>query len=93
MTDTSGMGVAGAAIVVDENTGAVAKTVTTSSRGEFWKLLLPGQYRVTAYQNLCSTAEVILHSETIDITVTEGRPLVLQDMLLNMVMPCINIPK
>ena len=93
MTDTSGVRISGAEIIVAENTGAFVKNVTTSSRGEFWKLLLPGQYRVTAYQNLCSTGGVILHSETIDIIVTEDRPLVLQDMLMDRVEPCDNIPK
>ena len=93
MTDTSGGRIAGAEIVVAENTGAIAKNVTSSSKGEFWKLLLPGQYRVTAYHNLCSTAGVILHSETIDITITEGRPLVVQDMLLDKAVPCDDKPK
>ena len=93
MTDTSGVRIAGAELVVAENTGAFAKNVTTSSRGEFWKLLLPGKYRVTAYHNLCSTAGVRLHSETIDITVTEGRPLVVQDMLLDKAVPCDDKPK
>ena len=40
-------GVAGAVVRVrDKAGGEVGKSVSSSERGEFWKLLLPGQYTV-----------------------------------------------
>ena len=48
--------VAGAIIAVtDYEGGPIAKNITTSSRGEYWRLLMPGQYRV-CYSNLISTS-------------------------------------
>ena len=86
--DTSGVGVAGADIVVHENNGNSAKNVTSSARGEFWKLLLPGQYRMTAYHDLCSTRGVILYSRTVEMTLQEDRVMVVLNLLLDRVGQC-----
>ena len=85
--------VAGAVIYVEELSGPLGKNVTTSSRGEFWRLLLPGQYRISAYQNVCSTGGVILHSEAVNVTITEESPLVIQDLVLDRVAPCGSGPR
>ena len=77
-----------AVITVHTLAGPLGKNVTTSSRGEFWRLLLPGQYKMTAYQDVCSTGGVVLHSETVNITITEENPLVVQDFVLDRVAPC-----
>jgi len=87
-SNSSDATVAGAVIYVQELSGPLGKNVTTSSRGEFWRLLLPGQYRISAYQNVCSTGGVILHSEAVDVTITEESPLVVQDLVLDRVAPC-----
>jgi len=84
----SGTSVAGAVIVVQEATGTLGKNVTSSSRGEYWRLLMPGQYKITAYQNVCSTGGVILQSETVNVTITEDTPLVVQDLVLDRISPC-----
>ena len=90
MKDSSGASVDGAVIVVQEPNGSFGKNVISSSRGEFWRLLLPGQYKVTAYHNGCSTGGVLLQSETVDVAVTEDSPLVVQDLVMDRVSPCEN---
>ena len=92
-SNSSDATVAGAVIYVQELSGPLGKNVTTSSRGEFWRLLLPGQYRISAYQNVCSTGGVILHSEAVNVTITEERPLVVQDLVLDRVAPCGSGPR
>lgn len=82
-----------AVITVHTLAGPLGKNVTTSSRGEFWRLLLPGQYKMTAYQDVCSTGGVVLHSETLNITITEENPLVVQDFVLDRVAPCGSGPR
>lgn len=85
---------ADAEIFVETDSGALGKNVTTSSRGEYWRLLLPGQYRVTAYKDFCNTGGVILHSETVNITITEDNPLVVHNFVLDAgVIPCGNGPR
>jgi len=91
--DTAGVGVAGADIVVQEINGPSAKNVTSSARGEFWKLLLPGQYRMTAYRDLCSTRGVILYSRTVEMTLQEDRVMVVLDLLLDRVGQCQKTPR
>jgi len=90
---TAGSAVASAVISVETVSGHLGKNVTTSSKGEFWRLLLPGQYSVTAYKDVCSTGGVILHSQTVNITITEENPLVVQNFVLDMVVPCGNGPR
>jgi carboxypeptidase D len=43
VTDEDGNGVEGAEVVVV----GVERNVTTTSRGEYWRLLLPGSYNLT----------------------------------------------
>ena len=90
---TAGSAVASAVISVETVSGHLGKNVTTSSKGEFWRLLLPGQYSVTAYKDVCTTGGVILHSQTVNITITEENPLVVQNFVLDMVVPCGNGPR
>ena len=63
----------------------LGRMLPPSSRGEFWRLLLHGHYTVSAYRNVCSTEGVILHSEAVNVTITEESPLVVQDLILDMV--------
>ena len=47
LTNDTPQGVAQAVVTVRDEAGAVVgKHVTSSDRGEYWKLLLPGQYTV-----------------------------------------------
>jgi carboxypeptidase D len=85
--------VAGAEISVETVTGLLGKNVSSSSRGEFWRLLLPGEYRLTAYKDVCSTGGVLLHSDTLNITLTEDSPLVVTHFILDKVAPCGNGPR
>ena len=92
-SNRSDAAVPNAVITVHTLAGPLGKNVTTSSRGEFWRLLLPGQYKMTAYQDVCSTGGVVLHSETLNITITEENPLVVQDFVLDRVAPCGSGPR
>ena len=48
LTNDTPQGVAQAVVTVRDEAGTVVgKHVTSSDRGEYWKLLLPGQYTVT----------------------------------------------
>ena len=47
LTNNNPQGVAQAVVTVRDEAGVVGKHVTSSDRGEYWKLLLPGQYTVT----------------------------------------------
>jgi hypothetical protein len=87
-SNSSNATVAGAVIYVQELSGPLGKNVTDSSSGEFWRLLLPGQYRISAYQNVCSAKGVILYSEGVNVTITKESPLLVQDLVLDMVAPC-----
>jgi len=87
---SGGTGVPNVVIVVEE-TGlniTIGKNVTSSSRGEYWRLLLPGQYTVTAVQDVCSTGGVVLLSDRVEVSVTEQTPLVRQDLVLDRIVPC-----
>lgn len=44
MTDEDGRPIEGATIIVD----SIDHNVTTTERGEYWRLLLPGFYKVSA---------------------------------------------
>jgi len=51
--DLRGKPVPGAKVVFNKNGKPAGKSVLTSDRGEFWKVLVPGKYRVTAIQSDC----------------------------------------
>ena len=84
--------------VRDEVGAVVGKAVTSSARGEYWKLLLPGKYTVTRIQmsrwyfelfvqvsgsfDLCSTAGFVLESEAVEVSLSEVRPLELVNIEL-----------
>lgn len=80
--------VSSAVIYVEDENGPLRKNVTTSKRGEFWRLLLPGNYRVTAFQDICSIGGVILHSATVSVNITKENPLVVQNLVLDRAAPC-----
>ena len=80
--------VSSAVIYVEDENGPLRKNVTTSKRGEFWRLLLPGNYRVTAFQDICSIGGVILHSATVSVNITKENPLVVQNLVLDRTVPC-----
>ena len=80
--------VSSAVIYVEDENGPLRKNVTTSKRGEFWRLLLPGNYRVTAFHDICSTGGVILHSATVSVNITKENPLVVQNLVLDRAAPC-----
>ena len=70
----------------------IEKNVTSSSRGEFWRLLVPGDYLLFGYKDMCHTAGVILASTPSPLTVSPTLPLVRQDLVLNSVLPCNSAP-
>ena len=72
---------------------AIEKNVTSSSRGEFWRLLVPGEYLISGYRDMCDTAGVVLASRQIEVTVTSRQPLVRQDINLDTVLPCSSGPR
>ena len=61
--DQSGHPIEGASVLVASSEGPVGKNVKTSRRGEFWKLLLPGQYSLSAELAGCQ-AEVVRFAVT-----------------------------
>ena len=66
--DQSGQPIGGASVLVASSEGPVGKNVKTSRRGEFWKVLLPGEYSLSAEVAGC-------RSETERFTVTEEKQL------------------
>jgi len=91
--NSSGFSVSEASIIVENADGPLSKNIITSNRGEYWRLLLPGQYKVKAHKNVCSSEGVILQSETVNVTITEENPLVLQDLVIGRLVPCEDTPK
>jgi len=86
--------VTGATVVVTDSAGvAIEKNVTSSSRGEFWRLLLPGEYIITGYSDMCNTAGLVLTSRQYRLTVSATQPLLRQDINLNTILPCSNGPR
>ena len=86
--------VAGATVLVTDTAGvAIEKNVTSSSRGEFWRLLLPGEYIITGYSDMCNTAGLVLTSRQYRLTVSATQPLLRQDINLNTILPCSNGPR
>jgi len=59
VTDLAGAPVAGAHVTFstgERSGGAASSPVVSSSRGEYWRLLLPGVYRVEATSGPCSSS-------------------------------------
>ena len=70
--DANGNILSGAEVIVEGND----KSVVTSSRGEYWRLLLPGVYQVKAkYQNEVSEVQSVevLANEVIIIDFVVGK--------------------
>ena len=76
VVDESGKHLESATVVVSDSSGPVGRAVTTSTRGEFWKLLLPGQYTLTGQLNGCQ-------AEPVQFVVTEEEQLVLHNLTIN----------
>ena len=80
VTDSSGNPVEGAAVRVSQR----AKDVTSTARGEFWRLLVPGTYTFIAFKE-------DMESEEMEVVVTEGQtdgPTI--DLILNKTSDIIN---
>ena len=76
VVDQSGRHLESATVTVTDNSGPVGKKVKTSNRGEFWKLLLPGQYRLTAQLGGCE-------AEPVQFLVNNVEQLVLHNVTIN----------
>ena len=89
-TDGSPAPLSNAVITVrDEDRGVqLGKNVTSSSRGEFWRLLMPGNYTIRAVMDMCTSAGIVLTSDNVGVTITEQQPLVTLDLSLNDVIKC-----
>jgi len=76
-----------AVITVEDSTGVeIEKNVTSSSRGEFWRLLLPGDYTIRGYYDMCDLAGFSLTSSPVPVTITKEEPLVRLDLSLDNVL-------
>ena len=84
-----GAAAAGAVVVV----AGQDKTVTTSERGEYWRLLLPGQYRITASLDLCDKAGIILTSLPFNISISSQEQLVVRNITLDQAESCATGPR
>ena len=85
----------------------LSKNVTTSSRGEFWRLLLPGEYTLTAQLSACQTANIMLQSQpvqvlggctgvhhaSVQVTLTEASPLEVVNLTLDNISGCPEGPR
>jgi len=72
VTDASGEPVLDADVVVE----GINHNVTTSNRGEYWRLLLPGNYRLRA------SAYNFIPSEWVNVKVIEGQSPSIQNFVL-----------
>jgi len=92
--DSAGEPVQGATVFVSqEELGLLRKNVTTSSRGEFWRLLMPGEYTVAAEMSACDTAGIVMSSAPVKVSLSEGQPLVEQRLMLDQISPCSEGPR
>jgi len=79
--------------VTEEGLGALRKNVTTSFRGEFWRLLMPGEYTVTAELSACDTAGIVMSSLPVKVSLTEDQRLVDHQLVLDQITPCSEGPR
>jgi len=92
--DSAGESVENAVIMVEDlENGINDKKVTTSSRGEYWKLLMPGKYLISAYYNACQTGGLVLISDKKEVDITEENKLVVMDIVLDDGAPCTTNPR
>jgi len=92
--DSAGEPVQGATVFVSqEGLGLLRKNVTTSSRGEFWRLLMPGEYTVAAEMSACETAGIVMSSAPVKVSLSEGQPLVEQHLMFDQITPCSEGPR
>lgn len=83
VTDGRGRPVPRAAIVVLNPNGAPRnKNVLTSAQGEYWRILLPGQYKVRAEKDECAAGGKRLVSKWQQVILTESSPQVRLDLQL-----------
>lgn len=92
VTDSAGE-VEGAVVLVQQAGSLLSKNVTTSSRGEFWRLLLPGEYTLTAQLSACQTANIMLQSQPLQVTLTEASPLEVVNLTLDNISGCPEGPR
>ena len=87
----------------------IDKTVTSSARGEYWRLLLPGTYTLRASVDGCREETrpgpgrgretrpldvgVVARSRPVEVTITEGEQLVVVDLVLTELAECTNGPR
>jgi len=80
----SGETVPGATVEVENmETGELTRPVSSSQFGEYWKLLLPGTYRVRAILDECSQNGTIKYSSWQQITLTEEEKLQRLDLVMD----------
>ena len=113
--NSGGEAVEGAVITVEQvaatpatsllqDSGLLGKNVTTSSRGEFWRLLLPGTYTIRAEFAACETAGITLASapmqvrgegegDPAQVTLTEERQVVERSLVLDQLAACSEGPR
>jgi len=91
--NSGGEAVEGAVITVEQDSGLLGKNVTTSSRGEFWRLLLPGTYTIRAEFAACETAGITLASAPMQVTLTEERQVVERSLVLDQLAACSEGPR
>jgi len=83
----SGEPLAGVEVEVENlNTRESLQPVRSSTRGEYWKLLLPGSYRIRGSQNSCATGGRHLVSDWVQIDV--GNDVQRSDIELGSQIPC-----
>ena len=73
------------AVVSVTNSGGdlIRKQVSSSDRGEYWRLLMPGQYWIQAHLDMCQEAGLIMASEKIQVSLTDQEPLINLDLVMN----------
>ena len=76
VNDVNGNPVQDASVSISTKSGPGGKSVKTSVRGEFWKLLLPGDYNISAEMAGCS-------SEPVSVSLTDLYPLVVKNITIN----------
>ncbi|XP_023336204.1 carboxypeptidase D [Eurytemora carolleeae] len=69
--------------VYNLQSGEQTRDVHSSELGEYWKLLLPGQYRIRGVKKDCSRDGFMYSSDFIQVNVTGLQPLVRGDLVLD----------